>query len=116
MTQVLAVRIANFGGVLKELAPGADLLRDDVRLVLFKTASRARYMRFAMGRLVGRDWPDEQIELVHTTQITCRALPSVGEKESAVIYCEADGEILGRLPVQISVTPAAFNLLIPPKA
>ena len=31
VTQLLAVRIQNFGGVLRELAPGASLERDDLR-------------------------------------------------------------------------------------
>jgi len=115
VTQLLAVRIANFGGVLKELAPGADLTRNHLRLVLFKTASRARYLRFALGRLVGQDWPDSQIEFVNTTQVTCLPYRRNGEPRLPVIYSEADGELLGRMPVQISILPNAFNLLMPIK-
>lgn len=113
VTQLLAVRIANFGGVLKELAPGADLMRDDFRLVLFKTASRARYLRFATGRLIGQDWTDPHIELVSATEVRCSPHPD-GKARQPVIYSEADGELLGRLPVQIGILPRAFNLLIPP--
>jgi diacylglycerol kinase (ATP) len=114
VTQLLAVRIADFGGVLKQLAPGADLMSDYLRLVLFKTASRARYLRFATGRLVGRDWTDPQIELVNATEVSC--LPRAEHPErNPRIYCEADGEILGRLPVNMSIVPGAFHLLIPAK-
>lgn len=116
VTQLLAVRIANFGGVLKQLAPGADLLRDDLRLVLFKTASRARYLRFVTGRLIGQNWADSQIELVNATQVTCLPHRDNGTARHPAIYSEADGEILGRLPVEISVLPGAFHLLIPPKS
>jgi len=116
VTQLLAVRIANFGGVLKKLAPGADLSRDDLRLVLFKTASRARYLRFAAGCLIGQHWDDPFIELVHATQVSCFPHRDNGAPRHPVIYSEADGELLGRLPVQIGVLPGAFNLLIPPKA
>jgi diacylglycerol kinase (ATP) len=115
VTQLLAVRIANFGGVLKQLAPGADLSRDDLRLVLFKTASRARYLRFATGRLIGRAWNDPHIELVHATQVSCLPYRDDDQPRHPVIHAEADGELLGRLPVQISVVPNALNLLIPPK-
>ncbi|MGZ4813771.1 MAG: diacylglycerol/lipid kinase family protein [Terriglobales bacterium] len=114
VTQLLVVRIANFGGVLNQLAPGADLLRDDFRLVLFKTASRARYLRFATGRLIGRDWTDPHIELVHATQVSCSPYRETGKPHPA-IYAEADGELLGRLPVEMTVQPNAFNLLIPPR-
>ena len=115
VTQLLAVRIRNFGGVLKELAPGADLMRNDLRLVLFKTSSRARYLRFATGRLIGQDWTDPQIELVHAIQVSCRPAADDDDRRRPVIYSEADGELLGRLPVQMTIIPDAFSLLIPPK-
>ncbi len=114
VTQVLVVRIANFGGVLNRLAPGADLLRDDFRVVLFKTANKARYLRFSMGRLVNRDWQDRHIELVHATELRC--VPKEDGKSGPVIHAEADGEILGRLPVAIKAVPGALNLLIPKAA
>ena len=31
------------------------------------------------------------------------------------LFVEADGELLGTLPVRIEVEPQALNLLIPPK-
>lgn len=112
VTQLLVVRIENFGGVLNRLAPGADLLRNDFRVILFKTQSKARYFRFAMGRLFNRDWQDRHIELVHATSLDC--LPH-GDR-SPLIYAEADGESLGRIPVRIHLVPDALNLLIPPSA
>ncbi len=112
VTQVLVVRIANFGGVLNRMAPGADLLRDDFRLILFKTASKSRYLRFAAGRMLNRDWPDPNIEFVHATNLWC--LPDRGESERApLMHAEADGELLGRVPVSISAVPNALNLLMP---
>jgi diacylglycerol kinase family enzyme len=111
VTQLLAVRIANFGGVLKRLAPGAGLERDDFRLALFKTASRARYLRFALGRLTGMSWRDPQIEFASATEVQCTA-----HDESSRIYSEADGELLGGLPVRISISPKRFNLLMSSKS
>jgi diacylglycerol kinase family enzyme len=113
VTQLLAVRIADFGGVLRRLAPGADLTRDDLRLVLFKTASRARYLRFVAGHLIGRDWSDPSIELVNATEVRCLSLSDDRRSHPAVIHAEADGELLGRLPVTLSTIPDSFNLLIP---
>src|SRR5579872_5090911 len=40
VSQALAVRITQFGGVLRRLAPEAALRRNDVQLVLFNTSSR----------------------------------------------------------------------------
>jgi len=115
VTQLLAVRIANFGGVLKELAPGADLMRDDFRLVLFKTSSRVRYLRFALGRMTGHDWPDPAIELIFAKQVSCLPHRTDSDRRYPIIYSEADGELLGRMPVQISIKSNAFNLLMPSK-
>ena len=114
VTQLLAVRIADFGGVLNKLAPGADLLHDNLRLVLFKTASRARYFRFATGRLIGRDWTDPHIELVDATEVRCFPHHD-GDPVQPAIHCEADGELLGRFPAHLTVVPKALNLLIPAK-
>src|SRR5260370_13291184 len=43
VTELMAVRIRNFGGVLQELAPGAALDRDDLREVFCRTSSRWDY-------------------------------------------------------------------------
>jgi YegS/Rv2252/BmrU family lipid kinase len=116
VTQLLVVRIANFGGVLKRLAPGADLLRDDFRLVLFKTRSRTRYLRFVTSRLVNQEWADKNIELVHASQLWCVPHRDENQQRHGVVHAEADGEWLGRLPVQVSMVPNALNLLVPPTA
>jgi YegS/Rv2252/BmrU family lipid kinase len=116
VTQLLVVRIANFGGVLRKLAPGADLMRDDFRLVLFKTRSRARYLRFVTSRLIDQDWADKNIELVHASQLWCMPHRDESEHRHAAVHAEADGEWLGRLPVQISLVPNSLNLLVPATA
>jgi diacylglycerol kinase (ATP) len=116
VTQLLVVRIANFGGVLNRLAPGADLLRDDFRLILFKTRSRARILRFATGRLIGQDWTDPKIELVHASQLWCMPHREERQKRHGVVHAEADGEWLGRLPVSVNIVPDSLSLLIPPSA
>jgi YegS/Rv2252/BmrU family lipid kinase len=114
VTQLLAVRITQFGGVLRELAPGAALLRDDMRLVLFKTSSRLRYLSYVLqGTFArqGRNVPG--IELAFAERLLCHALAT--ESEDPKIYIEADGELLGTVPAEISMVPNAFTLLLPRK-
>lgn len=108
VSQLLAVRIRHFGGVLRELAPGASLDRDDLRLVLFHTRSRAAYLGYVLRGLLGAKWQIPGIELVHALRVNCR---SVGG--SSRIFLEADGELLGTLPVDISVVPDALTILAP---
>jgi diacylglycerol kinase (ATP) len=107
-SQVLAVRISNFGGVLRELAPGASLDRNDLRLVLFRTRSRIAYLRYILRGMVGANWGVPGIETAYSSIVECQ--PGQG---SAEIFVEADGELLGKLPIKISVVPDAVTLLVP---
>jgi diacylglycerol kinase (ATP) len=112
VSQLLAVRIANFGGVLRELAPGASLDRDDLRFVLFQTHSRLAYLRYVLRGLFGTHWKVSGIELLHGSAAICRDLASPTETKSR-IFVEADGELLGTLPASISTVHDAVTLLAP---
>ena len=109
VSQLLAVRIRNFGGILRELAPGADLARTDLRLVLCRTTSRVAYLRYVLRGFVASQKEVEGIELHNGTKVRCR--PVSGEVQPR-IYVEADGELLGTLPAEISIVPDAMTLLI----
>jgi diacylglycerol kinase (ATP) len=114
VSQLLAVRIRDFGGVLRQLAPGASLERDDLRLVLFHTRSRVAYLRYVLRGLFGADWKVPGIELVHSAGVACRSLtPPPGSAARSQIYVEADGELLGTLPAEITMTQETVNLLAP---
>jgi len=111
VSQVLAVRIQDFGGILRELAPGASIHRDDLRLVLFHTRSRAAYLGYIIRGLLGQRWKVPGIELIHSSEVACQPLAATANPSR--IFVEADGELLGTLPVQIGVVPDAVNLLVP---
>ena len=80
VSQLLAVRICNFGGVLRELAPGASLERNDLRLVLFRTRSRLAYLRYIIRGLVGAKWQVGGIDLLHGVKLECHTLAKFGLK------------------------------------
>ena len=114
VSQLLAVRIGNFGGVLRQLAPGASLDRDDLRLVLFHTRSRLAYLRYVLRGLFGANWKVPGIELVHSTSAICRKVASSTiSATNPRVFVEADGELLGTLPAEISVVRDAVTLLAP---
>ena len=116
VSQLLAVRIGNFGGVLRELAPGASLERDDLRLVLFHTRRRLAYLRYVLRGLFATNWKVPGIELVHSTGAVCREVGSSGSESKPRIFVEADGELLGTLPAEISVVRDAVILLMPDRS
>lgn len=115
LTELLGVRIRHFGGVLQELAPGASLDRDDLRLILCHTASRLAYLAYVTGALLRLRPTVSGIELAHVAKVRCRypePSSSAAEKQSTV-YVEADGELLGTLPAEITVVRDALTLLAP---
>jgi YegS/Rv2252/BmrU family lipid kinase len=114
VTELMAVRIRNFGGVIQELAPGASLDRDDMRLVFCRTASRLAYLAYVTRGLLRRSWAIPGIDLAHSTRVSCDYAPA-SPPEQRKIYVEADGELLGTLPVDISIVPDALTLLVPPR-
>jgi len=114
VTELLAVRISNFGGVVQELAPGASLDRNDMRLVFCRTASRLMYLAYVTRGLLRQRWTIPGVELVHSTRVLCRcSVPSDITAAASKIYVEADGELLGTLPAEITIVPNGLTLLRP---
>ena len=110
VTQVMAVRLRQFGGVLRWLAPDADLEKDELQLILFRTASRVSYCLYLLRALLEQRWKTPGVDVVCAREAVCR--PIAGEP-SGNIYAEADGELLGGLPVRFSTVPNALTLLVP---
>jgi diacylglycerol kinase (ATP) len=116
VTELLAVRITNFGGILRQLAPGASLRRNDLRVVMCKTASRTAYLSYVLQGLLNPNRKVKGIELAHGETVCCEYLPADGAQRGSPahrIYVEADGELLGTIPARMSVVPNALTLLFP---
>jgi len=113
VTELMSIRIRNFGGVLQQLAPGASLDRDDMRVVVCRTASRLSYLAYVTRGLLRRRWKVPGIDLAYSTKVSCGYLAPSAHQEQRKIYIEADGELLGMLPVEITVVPNALTLLAP---
>jgi len=112
ISELLAVRIRDFGGILNHMVPGATLHQNGLRLVAFKTRSRFRYFCFLISVVFGRQRFAGDIELLDAVSVECR--PRNGS--STRVFAEADGELLGDLPVRLEIVPDAVTLLIPPDA
>jgi diacylglycerol kinase (ATP) len=112
VSQLLAVRVRSFGGILRHLVPGASLHSNSVHMIAVRTRSRLDYLKFLLAVVAGRHTFSQKVELVEADQVTCRTLNSSRE----TLLVEADGEVLGSLPARIEVVPDALHLLIPPGA
>jgi YegS/Rv2252/BmrU family lipid kinase len=113
VTELLAIRIRYFGGVLQELAPGASLQRDDMRLILCRTANRIAYLSYVARAFLHLPKNVRGIELAYSTKASCEYLDSSVRPK---IYVEADGELLGTLPAEITVVPDVLSILAPVRA
>lgn len=118
VTELMAVRIRNFGGVLQELAPGASLERNDLRLVFCGTASRLAYLLYVTRGLLRRSWKVPGIDLAYSGRVSCHyrkasVSPEASPQAQPKVYVEADGELVGTLPAEITIAPDALTLLAP---
>src|SRR5271166_5897444 len=116
VTELMAVRIRNFGGVLQELAPGSSLDRNDLRVVSCRTASRLAYLLYVTRGLLRRNWKIPGIDLAYSERVSCQyreALASECSQAQPKVYVEADGELVGTLPAEITIAPDALTLLAP---
>jgi YegS/Rv2252/BmrU family lipid kinase len=108
--QIAAVRVTNFGAMLRRFAPGASLDREDFELVLFKSPARWEHLKYSLNSFAGCKLSTPTIERVYAAEIQCRPL---SVPETAQVSVEVDGEFLGRMPVKISIEHDAVTLLMP---
>jgi len=116
--ELVAMRVRSFGGPLRHWRPGSSLLSPDLRLVLLRNPSRAHMLRYSLRALTGiapydgLDKADADLSFVSARSVRCSA-PGVGASQLRV---QADGELLGPTPTEISIIPNALTLLIPADA
>lgn len=121
--QVLAGRIERFGGLVSRLTPGGSLATDTMQLVLFRSPRRWPLLRHAAAAVLRSVYRGPQVEIVSATEVICRPLPADAAlpeawrraKLASRVYAQADGELLGGLPVRMSMIPDALTLLMPPR-
>lgn len=110
--EVLAVKVEQFSGIVRRWRPGCSLLEPTLRFMLVKTRNRARLMTGTVRCMIGGTPHIRGIESIRAVRAFCRPIASqVGTATN--ILAEADGEVVGTLPVDICVVPDALTLLMP---
>jgi diacylglycerol kinase (ATP) len=107
---VMAIRAQRFPGILRRVRLGSSLTQNDYRLLLFKTDSVPRFLNYFMSVASGFNWSVRGVEVVSADSFRCTPLEN---GPAASIHAEADGELLGRLPVEVSIADKSISLLMP---
>ncbi len=113
--ELVAMRVRSFGGPLRHWRPGSSLLSGDLKLVLLRNASRSHLLRYTMQALTGiapydsLDDPNADLSFVSARSVLCHT----PEERGANLRVQADGEMLGPTPTEISIVPNGLRLLMP---
>jgi len=107
---VMAIRAEKFPGILQRVRLGSALTRNEFRLLLFKTDSVPLFLNYFASVASGINWRVPNVEVVSSAQFRCMPFES---GKPASIHSEADGELLGKLPVEVSISEKNFSLLMP---
>jgi diacylglycerol kinase family enzyme len=65
--------------------------------------------------LLRANWRVRGVELAFAKTVCCTAPVISGDAAPSKVYVEADGELLGTLPAEITMVPDALTILIPKK-
>jgi diacylglycerol kinase (ATP) len=90
------------------MAPTADLFAPHFAVCSFASASRARYLLYAVAVLLRQPLRLGDVELNEGTTVKCAATDA-----STTVRFELDGELVGALPVTFEIVPDALTVLVP---
>jgi len=108
-TLAMAVRATRFPGLLRFVNLGSALSRDSFCLLLFRTAKVRRFLSYFAGVATGMNWKVPEVDVVHSRWFRCNQLSG---ESSATIHSQADGELLGTLPAELSIEDRPVKMLM----
>jgi diacylglycerol kinase family enzyme len=103
----MAVRAGRFPGLLSLVNLGSSLTRNDFCLLLFRTNKVRRFLSYFASVATGRNWKVKDVDAIHSKWFRCTALPG-----AETIHSQADGEMLGTLPAELSIESRPVKLLM----
>ena len=103
----MAVRAGKFPGLLTLVNLGTSLLRHDFCLLLFRTNKVRRFLSYFAGVATGRNWKVQDVDAIHTRWFRGTAIAGM-----PAIHSQADGELLGTLPAELSIESRPVKLLM----
>ncbi|HEX8925616.1 MAG TPA: diacylglycerol kinase family protein [Terriglobales bacterium] len=113
--EIVAMRVSSFGALLSRFRPGSGLETNHFELILLKKSSRSAMLRYTLQAIAGgiqgeeRSYGDD-VSFARARHVVCKPLDVHAQR----VRVQADGELLGIMPAEITLVPDALNLLMPP--
>jgi YegS/Rv2252/BmrU family lipid kinase len=108
-TLAMALRATKFPGLLRHANLGSSLTRESFCLLLFRTGKIRRFLSYFASVATGRNWKVPEVDVVHSKWFRCSPLPG---PNAGQIHSQADGELLGTLPVELGIESRTVKLLM----
>ena len=106
ITLAMAIRARHFPGLLHFVNLGSSLTTNHYALLLFRTGNILHFANYFASVATGLNWKVPKVDLVISRSFRCTAL------DDPKIHAQADGELLGRVPAEISIAEKSFSLLM----
>jgi diacylglycerol kinase family enzyme len=103
----MCVRAGKFPGLLSLVNLGTSLLRHDFCLLLFRTNKIRRFFSYFASVATGGNWKVESVDAIHTKWFRCTPIPGMRP-----VHSQADGELLGVLPAELTIESRPVKLLM----
>jgi diacylglycerol kinase (ATP) len=103
-TWCLAANAKGYGGGLV-LTPEADMCDGLFDVLLVEGRSKGAYLKILLNSLLGCHLSDARIRRFRASSLQITGPPG--------LCVQADGELVGKLPVTIGLSPRAFPLVVP---
>jgi len=104
-TLIVVGRTRHYGGPI-EITRRASLFADDFEVALFPRRPRPVYLLYLLAQWFGALERFRGVRFVRAQRVVARPFEQR-------VYAQADGELLGALPVEFTIVPDALSLLVP---
>jgi diacylglycerol kinase (ATP) len=108
ITLAMAVRARHFPGLLRFVDLDSALTKNQYSLLLFRTGSILHFANYFASVATGLNWKAHKVDVVTSRWFRCTSL------DVPKIHAQADGELLGRVPAEVSIADKSFQLLMRP--
>jgi YegS/Rv2252/BmrU family lipid kinase len=113
ITLAMAIRARHFPGLLHFVNLGSSLGSNHYSLLLFRTGNVFHFANYFASVATGLNWKVPKIDVVTSRWFRCTALDE-SALDAPKIHAQADGELLGRVPAEVSIAEKSFQLLMRP--